>query len=820
MAYPETGFADTIARLRADRDALIEHFRVHGTLDLEQARAIERDLETVIQGSDGELQARARYELGQIQRLTGRFEEAIPIYERAALAAERAGLADVAFDAWLGIARSHAYGTRDHGAAASAFGRAVANAGTEPTPKQRYLIADYESQLQAGRGELEAALVNGLEAIRLARDDSERFYAQLDTADVLQKFAESCDYRKLVDAKTHLDGADSWGACRRAVSAARAYYEDAKGTAQRLGWAFLVKESDGFLSRLGARAFLIEQKASFEKLGQTGVFTATDVRDVLVNEDFASGASAFSQNMPLAELIGQVVTDTQTTDPRSIYLLGIKADLDGDPKGALAHFQRAADLLHEERSSLFDPRRRGTVVENRPELVRDLALRFLAFGRLNEAFLAFESIRSRGLSELAATYQQSEMTDAERKWLADLVQIDSQTSARLSLLVETAIAGIEHSKSIELLEELDRLEQRHRGLLHDPGFQETARRLASLESSPPSLAELQGAVRRADVPVLMFWVTHTNVLVWVVAPQGMEVKTVFLPEVAVIDKVASLTESIRSPNQPFDEKAARELHTYLIKPFSRHLTAGRVLMIPQGPLVNLPFEALLDAETGSFLAETVAVSYAPSATFAAKTLSGQSPEVSTLTAVYDQDIETITGEIAKIRAQDLLRVTARKSQELTPREAMGLLDHRKNIHVLLHGEFSSEDPLLSQVTLNNPRLSRHQNEITAAELLAVNWRDTRLAVFSSCEGARVGSRISNEVFGISWALLAGGVDYVLLSRWRVQSSSNADWMESFYSALVSERASPASAAAVAMRKMIGGGRRHPYFWAGPQVFGR
>ena len=30
----------------------------------------------------------------------------------------RLGLDDLVFDAWLGIARSHAYGTRNHGAAA------------------------------------------------------------------------------------------------------------------------------------------------------------------------------------------------------------------------------------------------------------------------------------------------------------------------------------------------------------------------------------------------------------------------------------------------------------------------------------------------------------------------------------------------------------------------------------------------------------------------------------------------------------------------------------------------------------------------------
>ncbi len=84
----------------------------------------------------------------------------------------------------------------------------------------------------------------------------------------------------------------------------------------------------------------------------------------------------------------------------------------------------------------------------------------------------------------------------------------------------------------------------------------------------------------------------------------------------------------------------------------------------------------------------------------------------------------------------------------------------------------------------------------------------------------VNTRISNEVFGLSWAPLVGGVDSVVLSRWRVKSDSNADWMETFYETLATGQASPALAASAAMRKMIASDRRDPFFWAGPQVFGR
>ena len=200
-------------------------------------------------------------------------------------------------------------------------------------------------------------------------------------------------------------------------------------------------------------------------------------------------------------------------------------------------------------------------------------------------------------------------------------------------------------------------------------------------------------------------------------------------------------------------------------------------------------------------------------------LKAKLPPVSKLTAIYDEDLERITGEVSRIAKDSSLRVEVKPSRNLTAKDVGELLG-RGNIHVLLHGIFDTKDPLQSRIRLNNPKLSSGDNEITAAELLAVDWRGAHLAVFSSCEGAMINTRISNEVYGLSWAPLVGGVDHVVLSRWRVQSKTNADWMEIFYKTLASGDASPALAAAVAMRGMIAHGMRHPFFWAGPQVFGR
>ena len=156
--------SEILKQLRASRDECVSHFRINGIFDSEKAQDIETELERIVDECTGDLKAKAIFDLATIQTITNNFKDAIKNYETSAIYAERIGDMELTFDAWLGVARSHAYGTRDHGAAARAFELAIRNAGSEPTPKQRYEMAGYESQIQAGWGELAPALVNAINA--------------------------------------------------------------------------------------------------------------------------------------------------------------------------------------------------------------------------------------------------------------------------------------------------------------------------------------------------------------------------------------------------------------------------------------------------------------------------------------------------------------------------------------------------------------------------------------------------------------------------------------------------------------------------------
>jgi len=808
-----------IDSLRVLRDDYINHFRRTGEFRDEIASQLERNATATADTATGELAARARYELATVLRLTGRFEEAITQFHKIATMAEALGLSDVAFDAWIGIARAHAYGTADHGASAAAIATAIEIAGTQPTPKQRYEIADYSAQLQTGRGDLQSALINALDAQLLASSPDQAFYAALGVGDVLQKFAESCDYQKLFDARSHEDD-DPWGGCRRAATSAEHYYLHAQQLAEKLGWGALARQAAGFHSRLRSRLMIIESKARFDTMVDPGIFSALDAGDVLVNDNFEAGASGISEYQVLGELISEVADEETSNDPRTQFLLGLQQDIQADPTAALRHFERAAELLAAERSSFFDIRGRGTVVENRPEFIRDLGLRLLALGRQDAAFDVFESMRASGLSSLRGAIVASPLDKEDRGRFATLVGIESLASGLRRKLVETIIAGVDLNNADAWVAEIRSLEARSRELRRDEQTADLVARLGNHRFQPTTLADLTRLANDSKTAVALYWVTPTNVLVWFLSPEGTEIKTVFLPESVLNGKVEALVASLQGPDGGFAMKEAKELHTYLLAPFAHHLRDARLLVVPQGTLVELPFEVLVDAKSDNYLIEDTEVAYAPNATMAAEFLQSASAPPTAVAVVFDPQIEATTQEVASLTQVEGLEFQQLSSTKAAVDQTLDFLSSQPAAHVLLHGVFSAEgDPLQSYLNLSNLKLRGDAGRVTAAELLQVDWRFTRLAVFSACEGARVTARISNEIHGLSWAPLVGGANEVVLSRWRVNAATNSQWMKTFYRALA-EGAATASAVSRAMRELLAGDRTHPHYWAGPQLYGR
>ncbi|MBV8457518.1 MAG: CHAT domain-containing protein [Acetobacteraceae bacterium] len=488
-----------------------------------------------------------------------------------------------------------------------------------------------------------------------------------------------------------------------------------------------------------------------------------------------------------------------------------------DPRESARLLAQASEILQSERHSFFDARRRGTVMEGSTDIPLTLAMQYLSLHMEAEAFDAFESVRSRGLGELNQVLDRSDTTDETRRWLASVLALDARASRIETQLVERVSATGDPALVFDKIDELQAIRQERESLIGQGG--NDIARLRAATYQPAHLADLETATRQAGVPVMLYWSNTTSLVAWYVGPHGSEVRNIFLPAAVLQDAARKIRNSVSedpsSVGKPFDDVTARELYLFLIAPFERLLDGSQIIIVPEGPLVDLPFETLLMAGSDRPLIERWAVSYAPNATLALRALREPLRPPSKIDAVIDPDIDNRTKESAALRSAlgPRLREVSFDSM-ITPNAATTGIDGRTGIHLLLHGRFDPIEPLLSE--LSNESRTR---SITAAGFVALPLGRVPVAVLSGCETGQVGVRLSNEIYGFPWALLAGGVDSAVVSRWQVLGTSNEAWMRLFYSAVMGGQ-SPAQAGASAMRGLRAAGQPHPYYWAAMQITGR
>jgi CHAT domain-containing protein len=818
--------ADPVAPFRAEREAVQDAFRARGAIDKATLAEAARGLGGVVQTASGETRARALMELGTVLRISTDYQGAIKAQTEAARQAEALGLTDLAFDAWIGVARANENGLKDHGASATAFDRAVVAAGDHPSEKQRADLARYLAEFEIGRGELEAGVVDALLSIGLTPDPWDHFNAELDLADGLEKLAWRCDFRPLIDAKSSDDKDNVYGACRRAVEAARTVYGEAARSAGAHGWNALIDLVRQLEGELHKRADLIDLYASREKMVVGDLYHPHSVRDVLTlpaARYFQAAASGLANEPALARrvttpqqiesMIAEAEAKTGRKTALDVSLLGMAKDMENAPSEAAQYYAQAARMLNEERSGFFDPRRRGTAIENNADIIIRLATRLLALGRDADAFAAFESVRARGLSEVALAMGRPDITPADRQWLAELLMLEAETSAIEQRIAGEMVAYGHIDAEAEKLQTLDQLRAERQAKLK---ANEAARtRFATTETPPPAtLDALRAAAAASGVPVLLYWMPYPDVVAWYVGPDGTDVRAVIVPSNLLEEKVRAVTASASGgrSRKPFDETTARELFLYLLGPFVQRLNSPSVheiMIVPQGALAGLPFEALVDPSAGASVIDRWAVSYAPNATMAAAALERRPRPVHSVAALIDPIIDGVTGESSSIEASGVA------IDALTREELFAGSWRTDGLHILTHGEFDPNEALRSSLAPTRTG----DLPIEAAQLTALPLSRLRVAVLSACKGGRIDARISGEIFGFPWALMAGGTEATVLSRWDVNGESNGKWMGVFYRE-VAAGAPVSEAAATAMREMRKSGVTHPYYWAAMQVSGR
>lgn len=457
-----------------------------------------------------------------------------------------------------------------------------------------------------------------------------------------------------------------------------------------------------------------------------------------------------------------------------------------------------------------------------------------------EAFEYVERSKSRTLSDVLQNGRVNiaqAMTGRERKdeqrLKNELASLKIQISGEDD---QTRIETLRHQlerKRLEFEEFQSRLYSSHPEL-----------RIKRAEMKSITLEETEGLLADERSAVVEFVVAEDKTFLFVITKDAakkvsFKAFSVDVKEEDVAKRVEAYRSKVAAGDSDF-QKPSRELYDLLLKPAAAQL-AGKtnIIIVPDGPLWNLPFQALVD-DNGKYLAEMAAVSYAPSLTTLremSKKAKGRKPDAGMELVAFGNPI--VDGE-TKQRVQrvflseklDPLPEAERLVKELgkmygpnrskvyfgsQAREETAKQESPKYriVQFATHGILNNVSPMYSHLVLaQNQKDPNEDGLLEAWEMKDLDLK-AEMVVLSACDTAR--GKISNGegVIGMTWAMFIAGAPTTVASQWRVESSSTTDLMLEFHRQMLTRRVSKAEALRQAELKLLHTPKyKHPSYWGG------
>ena len=464
----------------------------------------------------------------------------------------------------------------------------------------------------------------------------------------------------------------------------------------------------------------------------------------------------------------------------------------------------------------------------------------LAAGEPAAAYLAGERAKARGLVDALREGKVSvakAMSPTDRQTEAKL---DGRLAALSTELREARFLPTDQllARESELTATRTELEQFQRELfLAHPTL-----RAQRGEFAPPTLTQLNRTLfaREPKLCLFSYLVGYQETLLFAITggaqPTGPAQLHVYRLPITKADLEARVQEFWGECSQPggrYQGPGAR-LYRDLIQPAAADL-AGKthLVLVPDGPLHTLPFQALQDS-SGKHLIERTSLSYAPSVSALLamvelgdrrrKPVADELPllafgrpqvdaglsdlpaterEVRTIGRLFGAGAEVVTGAEA---SEERFKTTAARARCL---------------HLATHGLLNEKAPFYSALALAHG--AAEDGRLEARELLELDLH-ADLVVLSACETA-LGKTVRGEgVLGLPWSLFVAGTPSTVVSHWQVEDETTGMLMASFYRGMLPAAKTPALPKGQALRAaqlslLRDKKHAHPYYWAPAVLIG-
>jgi len=366
-------------------------------------------------------------------------------------------------------------------------------------------------------------------------------------------------------------------------------------------------------------------------------------------------------------------------------------------------------------------------------------------------------------------------------------------------------------------------------------------KLRSGAVEPVTLDAALEMMHGSDTAFVEFVVTENKVYVFVAGggrPAKFKVFTAPVSRKELVDRVERFRKQLADRDLGFRASAVA-LHRLLLGPATEVLAGKRrLVLIPDGVLWEMPFQALVNA-AGQFLLEKCAISYAPSLTtlkamIDVKRQRKLSPGHTALLAMGNpsfggeartrvqalyRDEQLGALPLAEAEVQNLRRIygesrshvyTGREARESRFKKEAG---EPRVLHLATHGILNNASPLYSYLLLaQDGNGGAEDGLLEAHELLQMKLR-AELVVLSACETARGRVSPGEGVIGLSWALLVAGAPTTVLSQWKVESESTARLMVAFHQNRQKQMSDAEALREAALSIRNEPSFQHPFYWA-------
>lgn len=348
---------------------------------------------------------------------------------------------------------------------------------------------------------------------------------------------------------------------------------------------------------------------------------------------------------------------------------------------------------------------------------------------------------------------------------------------------------------------------------------------AAKASSTPDYRKL---AQMSKSVLLSYWLAPERSYLWEITASGMRLHE--LPGGAAIRSLISrhnsAISSLRNTLEPGWNDAGRQLWDILIRPVAKSIPpAGRVIVVPDGPLYSLNLDTLpVAGSTPHYWVEDATVSITPALRLLQPGLP-PAPPSDALLLIGDPEPSGPEFPRLAFASQEVAEIEKHFSRSprlvLRGKEAHPAAYRQSHpekfslVHFAAHASSSPDSPLQSAIVLS--RYDR-RHLLPAAEVMKIPLH-ARLVTISACGGA--GSRIySGEgLVGLTWAFQRAGAQAVVAGLWDVPDGATSRLMGHLYSRLASGD-SPDRALRQAKLAMLAAGSASalPYNWAAFQHY--